>query len=52
MINKEQCKLNIKRNSFSQRVVNIWNKLPADCANATSVKTKAGYVKEHILYVN
>ena len=54
MISKEQCKLDIKKYSFSQRVVNTWNKLPTDCVNATNVNLfknrleiyliKAGYV--------
>ena len=39
MINKEKCKLDIK-NILLPRVVNIWNKLPTDCVNATSVNLK------------
>ena len=34
---KEQCRLDIRKYSFSQRVINEWNKLPIDCVNATSV---------------
>ena len=34
---KEQCRLNMRKYSFSQRVVNEWNKLPNDCVNASSV---------------
>ena len=34
---KEQCRLDMKKYSFSQRVINEWNKLPNDCVNASSV---------------
>ena len=34
---KEQCKLDIKKCSFSQRIINEWNKLSTDCVNACNV---------------
>ena len=34
---KEQCRLNMRKYSFSQRVINQWNKLPNDCVNASSL---------------
>ena len=34
---KEQCRLDMKKYSFSQRVINEWNKLPNVCVNARSV---------------
>ena len=34
---KEQCRLDMRKNSFSQRVINEWNKLSNDCVNASSV---------------
>ena len=34
---KEQCKLDMRKYSFSQRVINEWNKLPNDCVNASTV---------------
>ena len=34
---KEQCRLDMRKCSFSQRVINEWNKLPTDCVNASSV---------------
>ena len=34
---KEQCRLDMRKYSFSQRVINDWNKLPNDCVNASSV---------------
>ena len=34
---KKQCRLDIRKFSFSQRIVNEWNKLSADCVGATFV---------------
>ena len=34
---KEHCRLVIRKYSFSQRVINKWNKLSKDCVNASSV---------------
>ena len=34
---KEQCRLDMRKYSFSQRVINEWNKLPNDCVKASSV---------------
>ena len=30
-LDKEQCRLDRRKYSFSQRVINEWNKLPNDC---------------------
>ena len=34
---KDQCRLNIRKYSFSQRTINEWNKLSMDCVTASSV---------------
>ena len=34
---KDQCKLNTRKYSFSQRVINEWDKLCTDCVNASNV---------------
>ena len=34
---KEQCRLDMRKYYFSQRVIHEWNKLPNDCVNASSV---------------
>ena len=34
---KDQCRLDIRKYSFSQRTVNEWNKLSMDCITASSV---------------
>ena len=33
----EQCRLNVRKYSFSMRVINEWNKLSNDCIDASSV---------------
>ena len=32
-LDKEQCRLDMRKYSFSQRVINEWNKLPNYCVN-------------------
>ena len=34
---KEQCRLYMRKYSFSQSVINEWNKVLNDCVNASSV---------------
>ena len=34
---KEQCRLDMKKYSFSQRVIHEWNKLSNDCVTVSSV---------------
>ena len=34
---KEQCRLDMRKYCYSQRVINEWNKLPNYCVNANSV---------------
>ena len=34
---KEQSRLDVRKYSFSQRTVNVWNKLSTDCVHASSV---------------
>ena len=56
---KEQCRLDMRKYSFSQRVINEWNKLPNDCVNASSVNMfknridryliRAGYTDDKIV---
>ena len=52
---KKQSRLDVRKYSFSQRTINVWNKLSTDCVHATSVNVfknridkylvKAGYTK-------
>ena len=34
---KDQCRLDIRKHSFSQRTINEWNKLSTDCVTVSSV---------------
>ena len=34
---KDQCRLDIRKYSFTQRTINEWNKLSMDCITASSV---------------
>ena len=34
---KKQSRLDVRKFSFSQRTINVWNKLPAECVQASSV---------------
>ena len=34
---KDQCRLDIRKHSFSQWTINEWNKLSTDCVTASSV---------------
>ena len=36
-LGKNQCRLDIRTFSFSQRTINEWNRLSADCGGASSV---------------
>ena len=33
---KKQSRLDVRKYSFSQRTINVWNKLSTDCVHATS----------------
>ena len=46
---KEQCRLDMRKYSFSQRVINEWNKLPNDCVNASSVNIFKNRIDRYLL---
>ena len=46
---KEQCSLDMKKYSFSQRVINEWNKLPNDCVNASSVNMFKNRINRYLI---
>ena len=39
---KEQCRLDTRKYSFSQRVINEWNKLSNDCVSVNMFKNRIG----------
>ena len=48
---KEQCRLDMRKYSFSQRVINVWNKLPNDCVNASSVNIFQNRIERYLIRV-
>ena len=48
---KEQCRLDMRKYSFSQRVINEWNKLPNDCVNASSVNMFKNRIDRYLIWV-
>ena len=65
MLVKKQSRLDVRKYSFSQRTINVWNNLSTDCVHASSVNmfknkidkylVKAGYTKYkgrvHLYYI-
>ena len=43
-LGKKQCRLDIRKFSFSQRTVHDWNKLSPDCVGASSVNMFKRYI--------
>ena len=46
---KEQCRLDMRKYSFSQKVINEWNKLPNDCVNASSVNMFKNRIDRYLI---
>ena len=46
---KEQCQLDMRKYSFSQRVINEWNKLPNDCVNASNVNMFKNRIDRYLI---
>ena len=46
---KEKCRLDMRKYSFSQRVINEWNKLPNDCVNASSVNMFKNRIDRYLI---
>ena len=48
-LDKEQCRLDMRKYSFSQRVINEWNKLPNDCVNTSNVKMLKNRIDRYLI---
>ena len=46
---KEQSRLDMRKYSFSQRVINEWNKLPNDCVNSSSVSMFKNRIDRYLI---
>ena len=50
-LSKEHCRLDIRKNSFSQRIVNTWNSLPSNIVQAKNTNTfKRLFDNHYVLY--
>ena len=48
LVNK-QCRLDMRKYSFSQRVINEWNKLTNVCVNASSVSMFKNRIDRYLI---
>ena len=46
---KEQCRLDMRKYSFSQRVISEWNKLPNGCVNSSSVNMFQNRIERYLI---
>ena len=46
---KEQCRFDVRKYSFSQRTINVWNKLSTDCGYARSVDMFKNRIDKYIV---
>ena len=46
---KEQCMLDMRKYSFSQRVITEWNKLPNYCVNASRVNMFKNRIDRYLI---
>ena len=46
---KEQCRLDMRKYSFSQRVINEWNKLPNDCVYGRCVNMFKNRIDRYLI---
>ena len=49
---KEQCRLDMGKYFFSQRVINKWNKLPNDYVNASSVNMFKNKIAAYLIHID
>ena len=46
---KKQSRLDVRKCSFSQRTINVWNKLSIDCVHATSVNVFKNRIDKYLV---
>ena len=46
---KKQSRLDVRKYSFSQRTINVWNKLSTDCVHATSVNVFKNKINKYLV---
>ena len=48
---KKQSRLDVRKFSFSQRTINVWNKLSTDCVHASSVNMFKNKIDKYLVKV-
>ncbi len=51
IIYKRNCKLGLRKNAFSYRIVNAWNSLPPPAVDATSLNAFKSQIDKHFIRV-
>ena len=46
---KKQSRLDVRKYSFSQRAINVWNKLSTDCVHASSVNMSKNKIEKYLV---
>ena len=46
---KKQSRLDVRKFSFSQRTINVWNKLLEECVHASSVKMFKNIIDKYLV---
>ena len=46
---KKQSRLDVRRFSFSQRTINVWNKLSTECVHANSVNMLKNKIDKYLV---
>ena len=46
---KKQSRLDVRKFSFSQRIINVWNKLSTECVHADSVNMFKNKIDKYIV---
>ena len=46
---KKQCRLDVRKFSFSQRTINVWNKSPSECVHASSVNKFKNRIDKYLV---
>ena len=47
-LEKKQSRLDVRKFSFSQRTINVWNKLSEECVHASSVNMFKNRIDKHL----
>ena len=49
MLVKKQSRLDVRKYSFSQRTINVWNNLSTDCVHASSVNMFKNRIDKYLV---